>query len=124
MAISQAVAGAIVNQPAPDIMGSFQRGQDQSLQRQERARQDKIRELSGMAAQGEEGAMGELSGLAPGVAFKIREAMGAEDDRAAERFLQDAPTLGAGAPQRRQLSDLLNGLANRLMELSLIRSKR
>jgi len=92
MAISPAVAQAILGQRAPDITGAFQRGQDTAHQRQERSRQDKIRELSGMAAQGEEGALGELTGIAPEAALKLREAMGAKDDAAADRFLRDART--------------------------------
>ena len=90
MAVSPAVSQAILGQRAPDIGGAFREGQEIALQRQERARQDKIRELSGMAAQGEEGARGELAGLAPEVALRLREVTGAQDDAALDRLFRDA----------------------------------
>ena len=70
MAISQAVAQAILRQKTPDIMGAFERGQETAFKRQERDRQEKISELSGMAIQGSEGAMGDLSDLDATAALK------------------------------------------------------
>ena len=90
MAISQAVAQAILRQKTPDIMGAFERGQETAFKRQERDRQEKISELSGMAIQGSEGAMGDLSDLDATAALKIQEALGVRDKSALERMYIDA----------------------------------
>ena len=90
MAISQAVAQAILGQKTPDIMGAFEQGQETAFKRQERDRQEKIRELSGMALQGDGESMQELSGIAPELSLRMQKAIGAKDDAALARFIQDA----------------------------------
>ena len=90
MAISQAVAQAILGQKTPDIMGAFEQGQETAFKRQERDRQEKIRELSGMALQGDDESMQELSGIAPELSLRMQKAIGAKDDAALARFIQDA----------------------------------
>jgi len=90
MAISQAVAQAILGQRTPDIMGAFEQGQETALKRQERDRQEKIRELSGMALQGDDESMKELTGIAPELSLRMQEAIGAQDDAALARFIKDA----------------------------------
>jgi len=90
MAISQAVAQAILGQRTPDIMGAFEQGQETAFKRQERDRQEKIRELSGMALQGDDESMKELTGIAPELSLRMQEAIGAQDDAALARFIKDA----------------------------------
>jgi len=104
MAISQSVAQAILGQRTPDIMGAFEQGQETAFKRQERDRQEKIRELSGMAIQGNEGAMGDLSDLDASTALKIQDALGVGDKGALERMYIDAKNamglLAQGQPQQ------------------------
>ena len=90
MAISQAVAQAILGQRTPDIMGAFEQGQETAFKRQERDRQEKIRELSGMAAQGDADSLDELTGLAPSIGLALQESLGARDIQATNSLIKDA----------------------------------
>lgn len=81
--VSSVLAQAILGQQAPDIVGSFERGR-------EKTRQTDIRRLSGLAARGEEGALDELAGIAPEVAFQIAETIGARDASDIDQFIKSA----------------------------------
>jgi hypothetical protein len=94
--VSQVLQQAILNLKGPDLVGSFREGR-------EFARQDQIKDLSGRAAQGEEGALDELRGIDPEIAFKIGESIGARDARGVSEFVRDSRVglsmLSAGDPQ-------------------------
>ena len=92
MAISQAVANAILGQRTPDIMGAFEQGQETAFKREERGRARQIQELSGQAYKGDAGAFNELQDMAPEVALKLQNALGAKDKDALGRLYTDAKT--------------------------------
>ena len=81
--VSSVLAQAILNQQVPDIVGSFQRGQ-------ETGRTNAIRTLAGQAASGDEEAFTELTRLAPDVAYSLGEQLQATSARDLENTIRDA----------------------------------
>ena len=92
MAISQAVANAILGQRAPDILGSFEQGQEVARGREERSRARQIQELSGQAYKGDAEAFGELQGIAPEVALELQNKLNIKDKGGLDRLYTDART--------------------------------
>ena len=92
MAISQAVANAILGQRAPDILGSFEQGQEVARGREERSRARQIQELSGQAYKGDADSFDKLQNMAPDVALELQNALGAKDKDALNRLYTDAKT--------------------------------
>lgn len=92
MAISQAVANAILGQRAPDILGSFEQGQEVARGREERSRARQIQELSGQAYKGDADSFDELQNMAPEMALELQNALGAKDKDALNRLYTDAKT--------------------------------
>ena len=87
---NSALLNAILQQgqqnPLLDAIGAFQQGQQFGRQR-------RVRELSGLVAQGGEqarDAFSELQGLDPEIAFKLGEQINARDARAVNDFIRDA----------------------------------
>jgi len=81
--VSPVVAQAILSQRAPDVLGAFERGREQQ-------RQSDIRELSGQAFAGQEGALKELAGIEPAIALQIGESIRAKDAKDIDEFIRDA----------------------------------
>jgi len=81
--VSSVLAQAILNQKAPDLVGSFREGQEIS-------RQGKVRELSGEALKGSEGALEELSGIDPEIALSLGEAIRAKSAKDINDYIRDA----------------------------------
>jgi len=121
MAISQAVAQAILGQRTPDIMGAFEQGQETAFKRQERDRQEKIRELSGMAAQGDADSLDELTGLAPSIGLALQESLGARDIQATNSLIRDARA-GLDLLRRGDTQGFIAFADNRLAALSRMRA--
>jgi len=121
MAISQAVAQAILGQRTPDIMGAFEQGQETAFKRQERDRQEKIRELSGMAAQGDADSLDELTGLAPSIGLALQESLGARDIQATNSLIKDARA-GLDLLGRGDTQGFIAFADNRLAALSRMRA--
>ena len=92
MAISQAVANAILGQRAPDILGSFEQGQEVARGREERSRARQIQELSGQAYKGDAEAFGELQNMAPDVALELQNKLNIKDKGGLDRLYTDAKT--------------------------------
>ena len=92
MAISQAVANAILGQRAPDILGSFEQGQEVARGREERSRARQIQELSGQAYKGDAEAFSELQGIAPEVALELQNKLNIKDKGGLDRLYTDART--------------------------------
>jgi len=92
MAISQAVANAILGQRAPDILGSFEQGQAVARGREERSRARQIQELSGQSYKGDAEAFGELQGIAPEVALELQNKLNIKDKGGLDRLYTDAKT--------------------------------
>lgn len=109
MALSPILAQAILNQKTPDIIGSFQAGQ-------ERGRQEKARTLAGEALQGRQGALTELQGVSPEVALQVGESIRARSAGDIEDTIRDFRYTGAllasGDQQKAEmfLTDRLNRL--------------
>ena len=80
---SSALVQAILNNDGPDLVGSFRDGQEIS-------RQGKIKELSGQALKGNEGALDELAGLDPEVALSLGETLRAKSAKDINDFIRDA----------------------------------
>jgi hypothetical protein len=81
--VSSVLAQAILNNDGPDLVGSFREGQEIS-------RQSKIKELSGQALKGNEGALDELSGLDPEIAYGLGETLRARSAKDINDFIRDA----------------------------------
>jgi hypothetical protein len=81
--VSPVLQQAILNLRGPDIVGAFERGREQSRQRQ-------VRELAGQTLRGEPGAIDELAGVDPEIAFSIAERIGARDAQSVNNFIRDA----------------------------------
>lgn len=81
--VSSVLAQAILNQKAPDLVGSFREGQ-------EIARQGKVRELSGEALEGSQGALDELAGLDPEIALNLGETIRAKSAKDINDYIRDA----------------------------------
>ena len=82
--VSQTLAQAILNQKAPDIVGSFREGQ-------EFARDKKVKRLTGEALQEGGGQkLQELIGLDPEVGYNLAEAIGARSAKELNSFIRDA----------------------------------
>jgi hypothetical protein len=81
--VSSVLAQAILNNDGPDLVGSFRKGQEIS-------RQSKVKELSGQALKGNEGALEELSGLDPEIAYGLGETLRARSAKDINDFIRDA----------------------------------
>lgn len=81
--VSPVVAQAILGLQAPDIVGSFEKGQ-------EIARQEQIKALSGEALAGKEGSIQRLGNIAPEIALKLGQLIGARNDKDISDFIQSA----------------------------------
>jgi hypothetical protein len=81
--VSSVLAQAILNNDGPDLVGSFRAGQEIS-------RQSKVKELSGQALKGNEGALEELSGLDPEIAYGLGETLRARSAKDINDFIRDA----------------------------------
>ena len=81
--VSSVLAQAILNQQVPDIVGSFQRGQ-------ETGRANAIRTLAGQAASGDEDAFTELTRLDPETALQLGAHLQASNAKDLENTLRDA----------------------------------
>lgn len=81
--VSPSIAQAILSQQAPDVVGSFRAGREQT-------RQSDIRRLSGLAASGEEGSIQDLIALDPETGLALGEAIGARDARSIKSFIESA----------------------------------
>ena len=81
--VSSVLAQAILNQQVPDIVGSFQRGQ-------ETGRTNAIRTLAGQAASGDEDAFAELTRLDPETALQLGAHLQASNAKDLENTLRDA----------------------------------
>jgi len=82
--VSQTLASAILNQEAPDIVGSFREGQ-------EFAKGQQVERLTGEALQAGGGQkLQELIGLDPEVGFNLAEAIGARSAKELNNFIRDA----------------------------------
>jgi len=81
--VSSVLAQAILNQQVPDIVGSFQRGQ-------ETGRNNAIRTLAGQAASGDEDAFAELTRLDPETALQLGAHLQAGNAKDLENTLRDA----------------------------------
>ena len=81
---SQTLASAILNQKAPDIVGSFREGQ-------QFAKGQQVEKLTGQALQEGGGQkLQELIGLDPEVGYALAEAIGARSAKELNRFIGDA----------------------------------
>lgn len=107
MALSPIVAQALASREAPDIAGSFQRGQEQQQVAKDRTRQEQARALSGQAFEslGIGGAIGELGAVDPGLAFQMMDAVGIPRDQPGrlKKLAQESRTaleLEKGTPGR------------------------
>jgi hypothetical protein len=82
--VSQVLANAILNQKAPDILGSFREGQ-------EFAKGQQVKQLAGEALQAGGGErLQELIGLDPEVGYALADAIGARNAKELNRFIADA----------------------------------
>lgn len=81
--VSSVLAQAILSQKAPDLVGSFKRGAEE-------ARQGKVRELSGEALKGNQGALDQLAGLDPDIAMSLGEVLRARSAKDINDFIRDA----------------------------------
>jgi len=81
--VSSVLAQAILSQKTPDLVGSFREGQ-------EIARQGKVRELSGEALKGTQGALDELAGLDPEIALNLGETIRAKSAKDINDYIRDA----------------------------------
>ena len=81
--VSSVLAQAILSQKTPDLVGSFREGQ-------EIARQGKVRELSGEALKGSQGALDELAGLDPEIALNLGETIRAKSAKDINDYIRDA----------------------------------
>lgn len=82
--VSQTLASAILNQKAPDIVGSFREGQ-------EFAKGQQVEKLTGQALQAGGGQkLQELIGLDPEVGYNLAEAIGARSAKELNNFIRDA----------------------------------
>ena len=82
--VSQTLANAILNQKAPDIVGSFREGQ-------EFAKGQQVEKLTGEALQAGGGQkLQELIGLDPEVGYNLAEAIGARSAKELNNFIRDA----------------------------------
>ena len=108
--VSSAVAQAILNQPQADVLGQFRQGQEYS-------RGQKVRELAGMAAQGDSDSLNELQGLDPMVADQLMQSIGARDRNALSGFIQDA-RIAKGLMDSGANEDAKQFIGNRLSALS------
>jgi hypothetical protein len=81
--VSSVLAQAILSQKAPDLVGSFNRGAEE-------ARQGKVRELSGDALKGNQGALDQLAGLDPEIAMSLGEVLRARSAKDINDFVRDA----------------------------------
>jgi hypothetical protein len=82
--VSQTLASAILNQKAPDIVGSFREGQ-------EFAKGQQVEKLTGQALQAGGGQkLQELIGLDPEVGYSLGEAIGARSAKELNNFIRDA----------------------------------
>ncbi len=95
--VSQALAQAILNQRAPDVVGAFRAGQKESRQRE-------VGRLAGLAMrQGGGLALDELTDLDPDVAFSLGEQLRARSAQDINDFLRDSKIalakLNANDPQ-------------------------
>ena len=82
--VSQVLANAILNQKAPDILGSFREGQ-------EFAKGQQVKQLAGEALQAGGGErLQELIGLDPEVGYALADAIGARNAKELNSFVRDA----------------------------------
>ena len=82
--VSQTLASAILNQKAPDIVGSFREGQ-------EFAKGQQVEKLTGEALQAGGGQkLQELIGLDPEVGYNLADAIGARSAKELNNFIRDA----------------------------------
>ena len=82
--VSQTLASAILNQKAPDIVGSFREGQ-------QFAKGQQVEKLTGQALQEGSGQkLQELIGLDPEVGYALAEAIGARSAKELNTFIRDA----------------------------------
>ena len=82
--VSQTLASAILNQKAPDIVGSFREGQ-------KFAKGQQVEKLTGEALQAGGGQkLQELIGLDPEVGYNLAEAIGARSAKELNNFIRDA----------------------------------
>jgi hypothetical protein len=82
--VSQVLANAILNQKAPDILGSFREGQ-------EFAKGQQVKQLAGEAAAAGGGErLQELIGLDPEVGYALADAIGARNAKELNSFVRDA----------------------------------
>jgi hypothetical protein len=82
--VSQVLANAILNQKAPDVLGSFREGQ-------EFAKGQQVKQLAGEALQAGGGErLQELIGLDPEVGYALADAIGARNAKELNRFIADA----------------------------------
>ena len=82
--VSQTLASAILNQKAPDIVGSFREGQ-------QFAKGQQVEKLTGQALQEGGGQkLQELIGLDPEVGYALAEAIGARSAKELNTFIRDA----------------------------------